>query len=127
MNRSFTHVISLAIVPHKKAIGVFIRLQREFISPHVVFDESILSYTDPKSLFSFATTSGSFFTYAKCSSGFLSSHQASVAPPVSLPLDSSTSTPASPMVMIDSDTPTLPGGTLYIDLPVNPMLGTSIP
>lgn len=85
MNRSFTHVISLAIVPHKKAIGVFIRLQREFISPHVVFDESSLSYTDPKSLFSFATTSGSFSTYAKCSSGFLSSHQASVSPPDSLP------------------------------------------
>ena len=85
LNRSFTRVFSLAIVPHKKALGVFIRLQREFISPHVVFDESILSYTDPKSLFSCATTSGSFSTYAKCSSGFLSSQQASVAPPVSLP------------------------------------------
>ena len=195
LNRSFTPVFSLAIVPRRKSLGVFIRLQREFISPRVVFDESILSYTDPKSLFAFATTGGSFSTNAKCSSGFLSSQQASVAPPVSLPkllrltlpvlgnytwdtsiisitsisssttlppsaptitlaldstspvatpnldldpvpkepktplvahLDSSTSTPASPMVMIDSDAPTLPG-TLYIDLPVNPMLGTSMP
>uniref|UniRef100_A0A2N9HMZ2 Integrase catalytic domain-containing protein n=1 Tax=Fagus sylvatica TaxID=28930 RepID=A0A2N9HMZ2_FAGSY len=49
--------------------------KRVYLSRHVVFDEGILPYTDPRALFSSTSTDGSISTYAKCVTGFLSSPQ----------------------------------------------------
>jgi hypothetical protein len=46
-----------------------------YLSRHVVFDEEILPYTDPRALFSSTSTDGSSSTYAECVTGFLSSPQ----------------------------------------------------
>jgi hypothetical protein len=49
--------------------------KRVYLSRHVVFDEGILPYTDPRALFSSTSTDGSISTYAECVTGFLSSPQ----------------------------------------------------
>jgi|UniRef100_A0A2N9IT17 hypothetical protein len=49
--------------------------KRVYLSRHVVFDEGILPYTDPRALFSSTSTDGSISTYAECVTGFLSSSQ----------------------------------------------------
>uniref|UniRef100_A0A2N9G068 Integrase catalytic domain-containing protein n=1 Tax=Fagus sylvatica TaxID=28930 RepID=A0A2N9G068_FAGSY len=47
--------------------------KRVYLSRHVVFDEDIFPYADPRSLFSSTSTNGQFSTYAECINGFLSS------------------------------------------------------
>jgi hypothetical protein len=69
-----------------------------YLSRHVVFDESILPYTDPKLLFSSATTNGSFSTYAECAVGFLSPHLVSSSPMLSF----SSATSATPSTMLQT-------------------------
>ena len=72
--------------------------KRVYLSRHVVFDESILPYTDPKLLFSSATTNGSFSTYAECAVGFLSPHLVSSSPMLSF----SSATSATPSKMLQT-------------------------
>ncbi len=76
--------------------------KRVYLSRHVVFDESILPFTDPKLLFSPGPTDSTFTTYAECVTGFLpsqpSSHPSSSPGPSHSPHSfTSSSTPTVPM------------------------------
>uniref|UniRef100_A0A2N9GJ92 Reverse transcriptase Ty1/copia-type domain-containing protein n=1 Tax=Fagus sylvatica TaxID=28930 RepID=A0A2N9GJ92_FAGSY len=74
LSQNHIRVSFLGIALYIKDIDAYIPpTKRVYLSRHVVFDEDIFPYADPRSLFSSTSTNGQFSTYAECINGFLSS------------------------------------------------------
>ncbi len=92
--------------------------KRVYLSRHVVFDESVLPYTDPTLLFSSSTVDACFSTYADCVTGFLSSKSSPTTTP-----KPSQSVSFPPIVLLSS-TPTAANTSHIEDLLVSAPLVT---